>query len=129
MPTKTTPAGRTYEVEGKKFTWHPLDDNDELGNMPDITIPLRIKMKLVWALPPGDLTPDDMRNILEALIPPDQVDVLGEMDSNDFVACFAAWNTEYGLLGGASLGEVSGSPSSSASTGQPSTMTGAPGSV
>jgi hypothetical protein len=121
MPTKTTPAGRTYEVDGKKFIWTTED-----GTL--FTIPLRIKMKVVRQIPSGDLDVDGMFTILELLVP-DQIDVMGEMDSNDFAACFAAWNTEYGLLSGASLGEASGSAPSSQSTGQPSTTTGAPGSV
>ena len=109
MPTKTTPDGRAYEVDGKKFTWHPLDDNDEPGNLPDISIPLRIKLKVVRQMPSGNLDADSMFAILEALIP-GAADALDEMDLvTDFQPCFAAWQSEYQALTGASLGEASGS--------------------
>lgn len=103
MPTKTTPAGREYEVDGKTFTWHPLDDNDETGNLPDISIPLRIKLKLVRQMA-GELDNDSMFAMLEALIP-GQADTLDEMDVNDFQHMFAAWQTEYNQLTGATPGE------------------------
>jgi hypothetical protein len=130
MPTKTTPDGRTYEVEGKKFTWHPLDDNDEPGNLPDITIPLRVKLKVARHLPAGDtLDVDSMFAMLESLIP-HQADALDEMEIvSDFTPMFQAWQTEYNALSGASLGEASGSAPSSQSTAQPSTTTGAPAST
>ena len=46
MPTKTTPTGVEYEISGKKFTWHPEDDDGERGNLEPVVIPLRLKMKL-----------------------------------------------------------------------------------
>lgn len=105
MPTKTTKFGRDYEVTGKKFIWHPLDDNDESGNLPDITIPLRIKLGLILDLgDEGDFNNTAMAQILESLIP-DQMDRLRDMDVNDFQEMFATWQREYNTLTGASLGE------------------------
>lgn len=110
MVTKTTDAGRDYEVDGKKFIWHPLDDNDETGNLPDVTIPLRIKLKLIRKFSDRAMDNAVMFDILEA-IAPDQADALDEMDINDFQECFTTWQAEYNTLTGASLGESSGSSS------------------
>lgn len=104
MPTKTTDAGREYELDGKKFVWHPLDDDDQPGNLPDVTIPLRLKLGVVRDLAGQDLDAAAMFQILERLIP-DQADALDEMDLNDFQAMFVAWQGEYEALSGATLGE------------------------
>ncbi len=112
MATKKTKAGREYEVTGKKFIWHPLDDNDEPGNLPDVEIPLRIKLGVIRKIGTGrDLDAGAMFDMLEALIP-DQSESLDEMDIvADFQPMFETWQSEYNALTGATLGE---SPSSSA---------------
>lgn len=110
MPTKQTKEGRDYDVDGKKFVWHPLDDGDEAGNVPDVAIPLRLKLKVIRQMSDRDLDAAAMFDILEALIP-GQAETLDEMDVNDFTAMFNAWHEEYQQLAGASLGESSGSSS------------------
>lgn len=104
MPTKTTAAGREYEVTGKKFIWHPLDDDDEVGNLPDVTIPLRLKLGQIRDMAQRELDPAAMFSILERLIP-GQSDALDEMDINDFAEMFRTWQVEYNALAGATLGE------------------------
>lgn len=105
MPKKKTDAGREYEVNGKKFVWHPLDDDDEAGNLEAIVIPLRLKLKIVYALADRNLNDAAaMRDLLEGVIP-DQSEALGEMDLLDFQDMFSTWQTEYNALSGASLGE------------------------
>ena len=104
MPTKKTPHGREYEINGKRFVWHPLDDDDEPGNLPDVTIPLRIKLGIIYAMAGRSLDATGMADILDALIP-DQRDALREMDLNDFQEMFTTWQAEYNQLSGASLGE------------------------
>lgn len=104
MPTKTTKNGREYEVTGKKFVWHPLDDNDEAGNLPDVVIPLRIKLRTLRRFSGEELDNAVMFEMLEALIP-DQADTLDEMDVNDFQIMFATWQREYNTLAGATPGE------------------------
>ena len=103
MPKKQS-AGKPYTVTGKKFTWQPLDDNDERGNLPEVVIPMRIKLKVIRDLAGRDLDAAAMFEILERLIP-DQADALDEMDINDFQAMFTAWQEEYAAVSGASLGE------------------------
>jgi hypothetical protein len=110
MPTKTTPAGREYDVDGKRFTWHPLDDDDQPGTLPDVVLPLRIKLGVLRSLSGRDLDADGMFAMLEALAP-DQSDTLDEMDVADFQAMFSTWQAEYQALSGAALGESSGSSS------------------
>lgn len=109
MPEKTTDTGRTYTVDGKKFTWYPLDENDQTDTLTPVTIPLRIKFGLVRDLVGQGLDAQGMFDFLNRLIP-DQAEALDEMDLNDFQAMFSAWQAEYELLSGASLGE-SGSSS------------------
>ena len=106
MPTKTTDAGREYEVDGKKFIWHPLDDNDEAGNMADVVMPLRFKLGIVRQMAERDLNNVTvMFDIIEA-VAPGQAEVLDEMDLvTDFQPMFETWQTEYEALSGASLGE------------------------
>lgn len=105
MPTKTTKAGREYEVDGKKFVWHPLDDNDETGNLPDVVIPLRIKLGIIRAM--ADRNIDDLGAMFDLIgkVAPNQDDVVDEMDVNDFQEMFETWQDEYQALTGASLGE------------------------
>lgn len=104
MPEKKTKAGKPYRITGKRFIWSPLDDNDERGNLPDVEIPLRIKLKVIRSMADRELDAAAMFTILEALIP-NQSAELDEMDLNDFQAMFNAWQTEYNSLNGATLGE------------------------
>lgn len=105
MPTKTTKADQPYRVTGKVFVWDPLDDDDARGNLPSVTIPMRIKLKVIRQLAGQDLdNVATMFDILEQLIP-GQTDRIDDMDVNDFTAMFTAWNTEYQSLSGATLGE------------------------
>lgn len=97
MPSKTTDAGKSYEVDGKTFTWHTEDGGD-------VTLPMRIKLKVIRAMGDRDLDTNAMFDILEA-IAPGQGDVLDEMDLNEFTRMFTAWQAEYQQLSGASLGE------------------------
>lgn len=110
MPEKTTESGRKYEIDGRTFMWHPEDDNGEVGNVPDVRIPLRLKLKVVRALGGRDLDSEVMFELLNALIP-NQAEVLDEMDVNDFQEMFTTWQDEYNSLTGASLGESPGSSS------------------
>lgn len=93
MPTKTR-----YKIDGKTFTW-----TTEEGA--EVKIPMRIKLKVIRSLADqGEMDSTVMFEMLEKLIP-NQTDALDEMDVNDFVAMFNAWQTEYNALSGASLGE------------------------
>lgn len=87
----------------KVFTWE-TEDGDT------VTIPLRIKLKLIRAMSDVDLDAKGMFVFLEALIP-DQAAVLDEMDVNDFQAMFKAWQNAYNEAAGATLGESSSSSS------------------
>lgn len=107
MPSKKTEAGVEYEVDGKKFTWHPEDDDGNRDGK-SLTIPLRVKLKLIRSMSDRDLDSSAMFDILSALAP-NQQDVMDEMDVNDFQECFSAWQREYSALTGASLGESSSS--------------------
>ena len=104
MPTKKSENGSAYEVDGKAFVWHPLDDNGERGTLEPVTIPLRIKLKVIRALAGRDLDAAAMFDLLERLVP-DQAEALDEMDLNDFQDCFNTWQAEYEKLSGATLGE------------------------
>lgn len=109
MPTKQTATGRDYRVEGRQFFWFPLDDNGETGNLPHVTIPLRLKLKVIRSMAGRELDAAAMFDLLGALIP-DQADTLDEMDVNDFTAMFSTWQREYNALNGATLGESQSSP-------------------
>lgn len=108
MPTKTTKDGRRYDIDGRKLIWHPEDDEGVTGNLPDVKIPLRLKLGLILDLAGQELDNAVMAQMLERIIP-DQMDVLREMDVNDFQDMFSTWQDEYNGLTGASLGESSGS--------------------
>lgn len=110
MPEKTTKDGRKYRIDGKAVFWPPEDEDGVQGNLPDIRIPLRLKMKTVLAVAGRDLDNAVMNDLLAAIIP-DQSEALGEMDVNDFQDMFTTWQNEYNTLTGASLGESSGSSS------------------
>lgn len=117
-----------YTVEGRRFVWHGLDDDD--ARTVDVTLPLRLKMGLIrQAAGLGiELDAAGMFTVLEA-IAPDQTDAIDEMDLNDFQDMFTTWQKVYEAQNGATLGEAGRSPSSPASTGTPSPTTGAPASA
>ena len=98
---KKRPQDHRSKVEGKTFTWTTEDGET-------VTIPLRIKLKLIRAMADRDLDATGMFAFLEALIP-DQSDVLDEMDVNDFQAMFKEWQDAYNGQQGADLGESSSS--------------------
>src|SRR4051812_8909364 len=104
MPTKKTEAGRSYKVTGKKFIWSPLDEDDKTGNLPEVAIPLRVKVSILRSMSDRDLDTDSMFDLIDA-VAPGQAETLGEMDSNDFVNMFNTWQSEYHALNGASPGE------------------------
>lgn len=91
-----------YTVNGKTFTWTTEDGAT-------ISIPLRVKMRLLRSMADRELDATGMFDMLDALIP-DQADALDDMDTNDFTAMFTAWQGEYKKLAGAGLGESSASP-------------------
>lgn len=99
-------TGREYEINGKKFTWHPLDEDDKPGNLPDLTIPLRIKLGLIRKIGSNrEMDAAAMFDILEALIP-GQAEAMDEMDIvTDFQPMFETWQSEYNSLNGATPGE------------------------
>lgn len=97
MPTKTTKSDQKYQVDGKTFIW-TTEDGDT------ITIPLRIKLKVIRGMAGRELDADAMFDMLDKLVP-DQSDAIDEMDLNDFQAMFSAWQSEYESLSGATLGE------------------------
>lgn len=102
MPKKKTATGREYDVTGKAFTWHP--DSDEGETLPDVTLPLRIKLKLIRRMNDVNLDAAGMFAMLEA-VAPGQMDTFDEMDVNDFTDCFTTWQSEYQALQGATPGE------------------------
>lgn len=98
-----------YTIEGRKFVWHGLDDDDE--RTIDVTLPLRLKLGLMRRANglQGDLDADDMFAILET-VAPGQQDALDELDLNDFMAMFTTWQAVYTDQNGATLGEAERSP-------------------
>ena len=92
-----------YTVEGKTFTWTTEDGAQ-------VSIPLRVRMRLIRGMTGVDLDAEGMFKMLDALIP-EQAEALDDMDVNDFADMFRAWQREYNALSGASLGESSGSSS------------------
>lgn len=125
MVDKTSKQGRTYSIDGRRLVWHPEDDDGLQGTMPDVTIPLRIKMSTVLALSDVELDTVGMRRMLEAIVPASQFGFIDDMDVNDFQDMFATWQDEYNSLTGGSLGESSPSAGSLPSTGAPSSTTSA----
>ena len=100
MPDKTTTNGTRYHIDGKVFTW-TTDDGDT------VTIPLRLKLKVIRGLSKKEMDVDTMYEMFEA-IAPTQGAAADEMDMHDFQAMFIAWQEEYTKLsGGATLGEAS----------------------
>ncbi|HKY57660.1 MAG TPA: hypothetical protein VJL80_06455 [Aeromicrobium sp.] len=109
MPTKTSNDGRAFDIDGRKLIWHPEGEDGEPGGLPDVTIPLRIKLGLVLDHAEKSFDNEGMAEFLSKLIP-DQMETLREMDVNDFQDMFTTWQSEYNMLTGASLGESSRSP-------------------
>lgn len=103
MPEKKTQNGEPYKIDGKTFTW-TTDDGV------DVSIPLRVKLKVIRSMAERDLDADAMFEILDA-IAPGQGELIDDMDVNDFQAMFTTWQREYQALSGASLGEASSSSS------------------
>ena len=120
---KTTDDGKAYDLEGKKLIWHPEQFDDEPA-IPDIRLPLRMKLKRLLDIGEGNLSTNEAMYQLIALVAPSQTDAVTEMDVNDFQDMFLTWRNEYNQATGASLGESSASPGSSANTEAPSNMTG-----
>lgn len=102
MPQKHTEDDRPYSVNGKRFTWSP--DTEEGEELPDVVLPLRIKLKQIREMADRVLDADSMASILES-VAPDCSETIAEMDLNDFQAMFNAWQGEYEKLSGAKLGE------------------------
>lgn len=125
MVNKTSKQGRTYSIDGRRLVWHPEDDDGNQGTMPDVTIPLRIKMSTVLALADVELDTLGMTAMLKAILPASQHEFIGDMDVNDFQDMFSTWQDEYNSLTGGSLGESSPSATSSPSIAQPSSTTSA----
>lgn len=109
MPTKKTAAGREYEIDGRRLTWHADVWEDEGESPFDITIPLRFKVKALRPIKSLDLDdPGVMLEMLEQIIP-EQAEQLDNMDINDVQDMVGAWFDEYNALNGATLGEASSS--------------------
>lgn len=104
MPSKQTKAKQPYRIDGRKLYWQPEDDDGVRGNLPEVAIPMRIKLGVLRDFDDQDMSPGVMFRILEKIIP-GQADAIDDMDLNDFMAMFRAWQAEYNLLNGASLGE------------------------
>lgn len=128
MVSKTSKQGRTYDIDGRSLIWHPEDDDGEQGNLPDVRVPLRLKMGLVLKFADRDMDNKVMAEMVRAIIPGDGA-VVDEMDVNDFQDMFTTWQSEYNSLTGGSLGESSPSPASSQSIAEPSSTTSEPVSV
>lgn len=104
---KTTATGRDYEVDAKRLTWTPLDDDGNPAKF-TVTIPLRLKVKTLRGMAGRDLDPAAMFDLLDSVIP-NQADALDEMDVLDLQEMFTTWQEEYNARAGASLGESSSS--------------------
>lgn len=128
MPTKMTSDGRPYEIDGKRLTWHPEDDDGQRDNLPDVVLPLRIKIGLVLDLADREMDNSMMFEFVSRIVPETHMSTVREMDINDFQDMFTTWQTEYNQLTGASLGESSASGGSSSSIEAPSSTTSVPAS-
>jgi len=73
-----------------------------------LTIPLRIRMKVLRSMNDDNLDAAGMFAMIEA-IAPDQAEIIDEMDVNSFMAAFSEWQWTYNNRTGASLGESSDS--------------------
>lgn len=124
MVDKTSKQGRTYSIDGRRIIWHPEDDDGAQGNLPDVVIPLRLKMRIVLQFADKDSMDNvTMSEMLRAILPAAHQSTIEDMDVNDFQDMFVTWQDEYNSLTGGSLGESSPSVASSPSTEQPSSST------
>lgn len=90
--------GKRYEINGRVLTWTTEDGQT-------VTIPMRVKLKVLRTLAARQLDAEGMFEMLEKIIP-DQADVLDEMDVvTDFQPMFTTWQMEYNALTGATPGE------------------------
>lgn len=99
-------TGRVYEIanKGRRFVWHADVWEDE-GETPfDVTIPLRLKLAVVYEMADREMDAAAMRDLLAEVIP-NQAEALGNMDMGDFQAMFTTWQSEYNALTGATPGE------------------------
>jgi hypothetical protein len=126
MVDKTSKQGRKYAIDGRRLIWHPEDDDGNQGTMPDVTIPLRIKMRAILELAEVELDTVGMRRMLAMIVPESQFERIDDMDVNDFQDMFTTWQSEYSTLTGGSLGESSASPVSPPSIEPPSSSTSEP---
>lgn len=94
-------SGRTFEVDGKQFTW---TTDDRFEDPFEIVIPLRIKLGYVREMNDRIEDAEAMAELLGKVIP-DQADKFDDMDTNDFALMYGAWKAEYENLSGATLGE------------------------
>lgn len=110
---KFTKSGRAYAVEGKHLVWTPEVWPGEPA-LPDVRIPLRMKLGLASTLAKAEASGDidTLSDIIGRLAPGATKDVLDEMDVADFGAMFETWGHEFALLQGVTLGEASASPAS-----------------
>lgn len=128
MVSKVSKQGRAYDIDGRSLVWHPEDDDGAQGNLPDVRVPLRIKMGLVLKFADRDMDNSVMAEMVRAIVP-NQAEAIDEMDVNDFQDMFTTWQAEYNSLTGGSLGESSGSDESPSPTAAPSSSTSEPVSV
>jgi len=122
MRHETTEAGKGYEIIDRLMIWHP-DQFDDEPPIPEIRLPLRIKLKRLLELGETIGSNDQMRQLI-AIVAPKQIESVDEMDINDFQSMFLTWQAEYNNVTGASLGESSASSASSGSIETQSSMTG-----
>jgi hypothetical protein len=101
-----------FDVEGRTFVWHPLDDDDDRTTLEPVRLPLRLKIRALRSVAAlsTDMDAAGMFSLLGAIVP-EQEDALDEMDLNDFMVMFSTWQEVYERQNGATLGEASGSPS------------------
>lgn len=95
-------TGQVYEVDGKKFTWHPDADEDE--PLADVVLPLRMKLKLIREFADRPMDADARAELIEKVAPA-SAETLPEMDLQDFDLMYTTWQQEYENLSGATLGE------------------------
>ena len=95
-------TGQVYEIDGKKFTWHPDAETDQ--PLPDVVLPLRMKLKLIREFADRPMDADARAEFIEK-VAPGSAETVDEMDLRDFDLMYATWQTEYENLSGATLGE------------------------
>jgi hypothetical protein len=123
MVTLESKQGRPYEIDGKYIVWHPEVWEDE-DPLPDVRLPLRMKMGVLLDIGENvaSSTNEKMRETLLAIVP-SAVDVLDQMDVNDFQDMFMTWMDVYSGRAGLNLGEALPLPDSLPSNGAKSNTT------